>query len=363
MTAAIILAAGGTGGHMVPAHALSEVLRQRGHHITLLTDARGLRFPGLFAGVDRHVIPAATISGLNPLRWLSALNTIRKGRAAARAIIATTQARAVVGFGGYPALPALLAGLAARLPAILHEQNAVLGRVNRFLASRVGTIALSYADTARLRPTDAARAITTGNPVRADVLAGAAAPFTAPAPNEPFHLLVTGGSQGASILSRILPAALATLAPADKSRLRIAQQCRPEDLSEVATVYKAAGIEAECLTYMEDLPARIAAAHLVIARSGASTMAELSVIGRPAILVPFAAATDDHQAANAREFVSAGGGIMLREAEFTATTVAGAVTGFMRDSAGLAHAAAAAKSTGHPDAACRLADLVEGLIA
>lgn len=357
---AVILAAGGTGGHMVPAHAVSEELRARGHRVMLLTDERGLRFPGLFEGVEREIIPAATFSGANPIRALSAALTIARGRSAARRAIRATQAQIVVGFGGYPALPALLGGLAEKLPTLLHEQNAVLGRVNRALARRVERVALSYADTARV-PAGTDTEVT-GNPVRAEVLAAREQPFHPPAPDEPFNLLVTGGSQGASILSRVVPDAIIALDPGIRARLHVVQQCRPEDLSRVDALYKAHGVLAECLPYMPDLPARMAAAHLVIGRSGASTMAELGVVGRPAILVPFAAATDDHQTVNAREFVAAGGGVTLSEQEFSAPRLGGAIAGFVADSAGLAHAAAAARQVGIPDAGRRLADIVETMI-
>jgi UDP-N-acetylglucosamine--N-acetylmuramyl-(pentapeptide) pyrophosphoryl-undecaprenol N-acetylglucosamine transferase len=360
MSGAVLLAAGGTGGHMVPADALSAELLRRGHPVALVTDARGTRFPGLFAGVDTHVIPAATFSGVNPLRWISSLATILKGRAAARALIRQRQARAVVGFGGYPALPALLAGRAEKLPTILHEQNAVLGRVNRLMAPRVSALALSFAET-RAIPA-AARTRVTGNPVRADVLAARAVPFAAPAPDAPFRLLVVGGSQGARILSNVVPEALARLPEAQRARLAVVHQARPEDLARADATYREAGIEAECLPYMADLPQRMAAAHLLIARAGASTLAELTAMGRPAILVPFAAATDDHQAANAAPFAAAGAGFVLPEADFTAARLAPLVAGFLASPEALSAAAAAAARLGQPGAVAALADLVEAEI-
>lgn len=355
----IVLAAGGTGGHMVPADALAGVLLRRGHRVSLLSDARGLRFPGLFDGVAREEIPAATPGGWNPVGWLRALGAIGRGRRAAARHLRAHAAGAVVGFGGYPALPSLLAALGARLPSILHEQNAVLGRVNRLLAGRVSAIALSYAETARLEPAARARAVVVGNPVRAAVLAAREVPFRPPSPAEPFRLLVVGGSQGARILSRVVPEAVGRLPAAERQRLHVVQQCREEDLAEVRAAYAAAGVAAECAAYMTDLPERLAAAHLVVARSGASTMAELGVIGRPAILVPFQAATDDHQAANAAPFVAAGAGMMLREAEFRPEALAVRLSGFMASPEALAAAAAAARGVGVPDAADRLADLVE----
>lgn len=359
MSLSILIAAGGTGGHMVPAHALSEELQQRGHRVTLLTDKRGLRFPGLFEGVTRHVLESATASGLNPLAWARAALAIRKGRAQGKAIAHDVGANAVVGFGGYPSLPGLLAGIALGLPAIIHEQNAVLGRVNRQLQKRVSAIGLTYAETARLDAGIASRARHTGNPVRQDILAARDTPYAPPAADGPLRLLVVGGSQGARILSRLVPEAVAGLSEGLRARLLVEQQCRAEDLSGAANAYKAAGVEAECLPYMADLPARMARAHLVISRAGASTMAELMAMGRPAILLPFAAATDDHQTANARGFAAAGAGMLLPEAEATAATLRGNLMGFLESPETLAAAAAFARALGVPDAAARLADLVE----
>jgi UDP-N-acetylglucosamine--N-acetylmuramyl-(pentapeptide) pyrophosphoryl-undecaprenol N-acetylglucosamine transferase len=281
------------------------------------------------------------------------------GRAEARAFLRAENVAAVVGFGGYPSLPPLLAAVGLKRPAILHEQNAVLGRVNRLIAGRASRIALSFAPTQRLAAKFAAKAVFTGLPVRADIAAIGAAPY--PATDGPIELFVTGGSQGASILSRVVPAAIGQLAPDLRARLQIVQQCRPEDLAGVRAAYAAQGTRATCETYFTDFAARLAAAHLVIARSGASTMAELTAAGRPAILVPFAAATDDHQAANAAGFVAAGAGPMLREADFTPEAVAAAIVALLTAPNALATAAQAARSIGHPHAGATLADLVTSL--
>jgi UDP-N-acetylglucosamine--N-acetylmuramyl-(pentapeptide) pyrophosphoryl-undecaprenol N-acetylglucosamine transferase len=361
MSLGIVIAAGGTGGHMVPAHALGEELMRRGHRVALLTDARGLRFPGLFEGVERHVLASATASGRNPLAWARALAAIARGRAKGRRLLAALKAEAVVGFGGYPSLPGLLAGISRRLTTIIHEQNAVLGRVNRRMQHRVSAVALSYAGTMGVASGVTAHVV--GNPVRSAVLAAREAAFSAPGPDAPFRLLVTGGSQGARILADVVPAAVAALPSGLKNRLMVVHQCREEDLSRVAAVYRSAAVDAQCLPYMADLPQRMAAAHLVVARSGASTMAELGVIGRPAVLIPFAAATDDHQAVNAHEFVAAGAGAMVREAEATSAGISGLIRGFMESPEALAAAAAAARGLGHPDAAARLADMIEQQVA
>lgn len=359
MTLSVLIAAGGTGGHMIPAHALSDELQRRGHRVTLLTDARGMRFPGLFETVERHVLDSATASGLNPVRWARALGAIWKGRKAGKRIAADVDANAVVGFGGYPSLPGLLAGIAMGLPSVIHEQNAVLGRVNRRLQARVSAIALSYSPTAAIASANAPKSVHTGNPVRAAILDARAVPFDAPAPDAPFHLLVVGGSQGARILSDLVPKAVAGLPEAVRRRLKVVQQCRPEDLSAVSVAYEAAGVEADCLPYLEDMPQRLARAHLVVSRAGASTMAELMAIGRPAILIPFAAATDDHQTANAAGYVASGAGMLLAEEGANPARLAGLLAGFMQSPEALQQAAEAARSLGVPDAAARLADLVE----
>ena len=350
-----VVAAGGTGGHMVPAHVVAGELQKRGHRVTLMTDARGLRFPGLFEGITSQLVESAMFGGRNPLRWLGALATLRRGWAAAQRFLRAEQVSAIVGFGGYPPLPPSPAAIGLRRPTILHEQNAVLGRVNRLLAARAARIALSFEPTERVHTTVKPRTTLTGLPIRAEIAAIAAAPY--PSVHDRLDLLVLGGSQGASILSRVVPAAVTLLSPALRARLRITQQCRSEDLTTVRAAYSAQGIDAALETYFADLPARLAAAQLVISRSGASTMAELAAAGRPAILVPFAAATDDHQAANARSFVAAGGGAMLRESEFTPKAVAETLSTLLNRPDALVNAAEAARGVGRPDAGARLADL------
>ncbi len=353
-----VVAAGGTGGHMVPAHVLAGELIARGHRVTLMTDARGLRFPGLFDGVATRIVDSAVFGGKNPLRWLGGLAKIWRGRADARRFFLGEQVAAVIGFGGYPSLPPLLAAVALRRPAVLHEQNAVLGRVNRLLARRATRIALSFEPTQRL-PAGAAATVFTGLPVRADIAAIGAAPY--PATDGAIELFVTGGSQGATILSRVVPQAIGQLPHDLRTRLHVTQQCRPEDIAAVRAAYAEQGTAVTLETYFADFAARLAASHLVITRSGASTMAELTAAGRPAILVPFAAATDDHQAANAASFVVAGAGPMLREADFTPDTLAAAIVSLVNTPGALASAAQAAKSVGHPRAGAHLADLATSL--
>ncbi len=351
-----VLAAGGTGGHMVPAHVLALELRARGHAVHLVTDARGLRFPGLFEGVPRTVVDSGS-PGRSGWRTLpSVALSIWRGRAAAKVLFRELKPRAVIGFGGYPALPSLLAALSLKLPSLIHEQNAVLGRVNRLLAPRVAKIATSYANVRRLAANWTAKTVMTGNPVRAEIVATRAVAFDAD--NARLRLLVTGGSQGASILSTVVPAAVALLPPALRARLDVAHQAREADAKAVTTFYKSAGVAADVRTYFTDLPTEIAKAHVVIARSGASTVAELAVAGRPAILVPLPSATDDHQTDNARALEIAGGAIVVPQLEFTPARVARALESWLSDGQALAAAGAGARSAGHPDAAQRLADLV-----
>lgn len=350
-----ILAAGGTGGHMVPAHVLALELKSRGHAVHLVTDSRGLRFPGLFDGVPRTVVDSGS-PGRSGWRSLPAVGlSIWRGRRAARALFRELKPAAVIGFGGYPALPALLAALSLKLPSLIHEQNAVLGRVNRFLSPRVDAIATSYKQVRRMQPEWAAKTTLTGNPVRAEIIAARALPFDSEAPQ--LRLLVTGGSQGAAILNTIVPAAVALLPEGLRVRLSVVHQGRDEDAAIVAETYRAAGVAAEVRAYFTDLPAQIAVAHVVIARAGASTVAELAVAGRPAILVPLPIATDDHQTDNAQGLAAAGGAIVVPQPRFTAEQVAMALTGWLTDPKALATAAAGARSAGYPDAAARLADL------
>jgi UDP-N-acetylglucosamine--N-acetylmuramyl-(pentapeptide) pyrophosphoryl-undecaprenol N-acetylglucosamine transferase len=353
-----VLAAGGTGGHMTPAHALAEELLRRGHHVALITDARGARIPGLFDRVPVHVLPAGRFSG-GPLGWMRAAKAVWTGRAMASRLYETVSPSAVVGFGGYPAFPALLAARGRRMPTVIHEQNAVLGRVNRLMASRMDAIATSYEKVDRLPSGVGERVHLIGNPVREEVVAIREQPFPALTEDGIFRLLVTGGSQGASILSQVVPEAMGMLPEHFRRRLQVTQQCREEDIEAVRATYANLGIPADLATYMPDLPDRLAWSHLVIARAGASTIAELTAAGRPAILIPLPSATDDHQTANAREMARAGGARVIAQPQFTPVELAKQMQKLALDPQALANAAARAKSIGRIDAARDLADLVE----
>ncbi|MBS0480841.1 MAG: undecaprenyldiphospho-muramoylpentapeptide beta-N-acetylglucosaminyltransferase [Proteobacteria bacterium] len=354
-----VLAAGGTGGHLIPAFALAAELEARGHHVALITDARGAKLPGKPPSLVSHVLPAGRI-GKNPLQWPRGIGAILEGRRMALRLFESFQPSAVIGFGGYPALPALWAATSARVPSVIHEQNAVLGRVNRFLAGRVDVIATSYHEVHKLPEKYAGKVHVVGNPVRAEVLALRDRPFPALGADSLLRVLVTGGSQGAGVLSQVVPDGLAMLPPALRNRLQVTQQCRPEDIEAVRDRYSSHDIPAELGTYFEDMASRLADAHLFIGRAGASTIAELTDVGRPAILVPLPIATDDHQFYNTAEVCAVGGARMIRQDRFTPVELAKQVQAIAMNPETLSTAAHAAWNCGYPNAARDLADLIEG---
>ncbi|MEQ8347602.1 MAG: undecaprenyldiphospho-muramoylpentapeptide beta-N-acetylglucosaminyltransferase [Sneathiellaceae bacterium] len=354
----IVLAAGGTGGHLFPAQSVAARLTARGASVRLMTDARGAGWGSRFAGAELDVIPSGTPAGGGGLHKARAAARIAQGVMVARRLLKAAKPDMVVGFGGYPSLPPMLAAAWLGLPTLIHEQNAVLGRANRVLAGRVGTIAASFPATERLRAADAGKLVQTGNPVREAIIALRGLPYVAPNGSGPVRLLVLGGSQGARVMSDIVPAALTRLTPALRNRLRVTQQCRQEDLARVTDSYAQAGIPAELAAFIEDVPQQLGAAHLVIARAGASTVCELIAAGRPAILVPYPFAADDHQAANARALVAAGGAWAMEEGRFTPQSLAEGLCALTSDPQSLADMAGAARMAGHPDAADVLADLI-----
>jgi len=351
----VVLATGGTGGHMFPAEALARELLGRGFRVALLTDRRGQAFGDRVPGVATHRIPAGRLgAGI----WGKAIGIaeIMLGTFAAGRLLRSLRPAVAVGFGGYPSVPTMLAATRLGIPTLLHEQNARLGRANRLLAPRVSRIATSFAKVDGLRAADMARIALTGNPVRPDVVAERGTPY--PAADGTLHLLVTGGSQGARILSGVIPPALALLPETLRRRLVLMQQARPEDVEAVRQIHRRNGIASEVAPFFEDLASRLARAHLVIARSGASTVAELTVVGRPALLVPYRHAADDHQTVNARALSEAGAAWVMAETGFTTDALAELLTPLLQSPARLAAAAAAAHRLGRPDAARLLADLV-----
>ena len=355
-----VLAAGGTGGHLIPAYALGAELTARGHRVALITDERGARIPGQFDDAQVHILPAGRIAG-GPIGWARAGRAIWRGRNMALELFNTFDPSAVIGFGGYPALPALLAAKSAGLPTLVHEQNAVLGRVNRLLARRVDAIATAYADVSRIPAGARDKVHLVGNPVREAVLGLRRLGFPPLDGDGVFRLLVTGGSQGATILGAVVPDALALLPLNFRQRLQVTQQCRAEDIDTVRATYAAHGIPADLSTYIDDMPGKLSWAHLVIARAGASTIAELTAAGRPAILVPLPSATDDHQTQNVREMVAIGGARAIAQDKFTAVELAKQMQKLALEPGALENAAGRALSIGRPNATRDLADLVESV--
>jgi UDP-N-acetylglucosamine--N-acetylmuramyl-(pentapeptide) pyrophosphoryl-undecaprenol N-acetylglucosamine transferase len=358
-TAAFILvAAGGTGGHLFPAEALSVALARRGIAVELVTDERATRYGREFPARATHIISSATLRARNPAALVRTLAILGLGVARAYLLLGERKPAAVVGFGGYPTLPALLAAVLRGIPSVIHDANAVMGRANRLLSSRVSAIATTFPGVVDADPALAAKASHTGNPVRPAVVAAAATPYAAPDHDGVFRLLVFGGSQGARIMADIVPPALERLSPAVRARFHIVQQARAEDLERVRDAYARLAIAAELAPFFPDLPARIASSHLIVSRSGASTVAELAAIGRPSILVPLPHALDQDQLANASVLHRAGGAILLSQDDFTPEQLAGEIVRLAAAPDRLASMAAAAKSTGATDAAERLAELV-----
>ncbi len=352
----VVLASGGTGGHLFPAEALASALLTRGWRVALITDRRGQAFTERLPGVALHRIPAGRL-GAGVLQKVKGLAGLMLGTFAAIQLLRRLQPAVAVGFGGYPSVPTMLAATLRRVATVLHEQNALLGRANRFLAPRVSRIATAFPAMQGLSAADAARVVVTGNPVRPEAARHRDMAYVAPDTGT-LALLVTGGSQGARILSAVVPAALAQLPAEFKARIKLVQQARPEDVDQVRETHRSNGIDAEIAAFFHDLPERLAHAHLVIARAGASTVAELCVIGRPAILVPYAQAADDHQSFNARALGDAGAAWVMTEAAFTPEALAARLTSLFAAPQMLTAAAAAARALGRPDAAERLADLV-----
>ncbi|MGE0767731.1 MAG: undecaprenyldiphospho-muramoylpentapeptide beta-N-acetylglucosaminyltransferase [Hyphomicrobiaceae bacterium] len=362
-----MLAAGGSGGHLFPAFALAEEFGRRGIAVDLMTDMRGDRYGTGFPARQVYRVPAATIAGSNPLSAAKTIFTLAKGVGAARSILADVRPGVVVGFGGYPSFPPIVAARLMGLPTALHEQNAVLGRANRMLARRVTAIATSFETVRLLDAATAKKAHFTGNPVRDVVLREAAKPYLPSEAGKPFYLLVFGGSQGARFFSEVVPPALRLLPEHLQARLSVIQQARPEDIENVRQAYRGGGdlptIAAEVEPFFANLPELMAASHLVIGRAGASTVAELTVLGRPSILVPLPHALDNDQLANATRLAESGGAVCLEQSAITPEGLAARIGGMMDNGAGLANAAAAAKAQGRPDAVERLADLIVELMS
>lgn len=353
----ILIAAGGTGGHLFPAEALALELRERGHRVHLATDHRVEAYGHDFPADSVRLISSATITR-SPVAALRAMGRIASGFMQSRALVRELRPAAAIGFGGYPTLPPVFAASLAGVPTVVHEANAVLGRANKALAGRVTRLATSF-HSVRGAEAFAARTVQTGNPVRAAVRSASAVPYPVRTADGPFVLTVFGGSQGARFLSDLVPAAVASL-PKERQRLiSVVQQCRQEDIERVRQSYDLLCVAAELQPFFADMPALMAKSHLLITRSGASTCAELGVVGRPAIMIPLPGALDQDQKANAEVLSGAGGGWMIPQSELTSERLGAELDRLIQNPAGLEAAASAARATGRPDAVRRLADLVE----
>jgi UDP-N-acetylglucosamine--N-acetylmuramyl-(pentapeptide) pyrophosphoryl-undecaprenol N-acetylglucosamine transferase len=355
-----MLMAGGTGGHLFPAMALAQELARRGHIVELMTDHRVESYGADFPASAIHIVPSATPSLTNPIKFLAGGFKILGGIAVAIGKLRQSRPDCVIGFGGYPTFPPFLAANFLGIPGILHEQNSVMGRANRALGRFADVLAMSFAQT-RFAEAQNLEKVVTGNPVRDRVRAASATPYPALGADSPIRIVIFGGSQGAKALSDIVPAAIAAMPETLRHRLHIVQQCRAEDLDRVAETYRRAKVNVELAAFFTDLPERIARSHLVIGRSGASTVAELTVLGRPAILVPLPGALDADQKNNALVVDAAGGGWIAEQATLTPQTLATRLTSLLTDPATLTKAADAARSLGQPRAVEKLADLAEML--
>jgi len=361
-TARILLAAGGTGGHLFPAEALAHELLHRGLAVDLVTDERGQGFGDTLPQVAVHRIAAGGVAGKGIGTRVQNMARLGLGYLQSRRLIHRLRPSIAVGFGGYPSVPPLLAAQHAGLGTLLHEQNAVAGRANRFLLKRASKVATSFARVKFLDQVPAGRRALTGNPVRPEIAALAAQPYVAPMPDARFNLLVVGGSQGARVFGELMPPAIALLSADLRGRLQLTQQCRAEDLDKVTAQYRALGLNVDLQPFFRDIPARLAQAHLLVSRAGASTVAELTAAGRPAVMVPLPNSIDDHQAANAAALAEAGGGWIAPQKDFDAARLAGLLADLITNPAKLAAAADVARRLGHRDAAKALADLVIDLL-
>lgn len=359
----IVLAAGGTGGHVFPAEALARELRGRGYKLALITDRRGDAYGGALGEIETFRVRAGGIAGKGSLAKIRSVVELGLGTLQARSLLKDMHPCAVVGFGGYASIPTMMAAGLLQVPTILHEQNAVLGRANRLLAKRAAAIAVSFPESRGIPARDTAKVTHTGMPVRSNVLDARDVPYPSFTDNKPFNILVLGGSQGARVLSQVIPEAIGKLSPGLQSRVKITQQCRPEDLDSVREQYRALKIDAELENFFDDVPHRLASAHLVVSRSGASTVAEILAVGRPALLVPYRYAIDDHQSLNAHAVDEVGAGWLIPETDFTADSLAARLESMFGMKTVLEKAAKAARKASRPDATERLATLVEETLA
>ena len=359
----ILISSGGTGGHMTPAAALAHDLAARGNKLALITDERGKKFAGMFPeNIPVHIIRAGTVGG-GPAGKFRGLVNLGAGLVQAWRIVSDLEPDLVVGFGGYPSFPGVFVAQKQRVPAIIHEQNAVIGKANCYLSKKAERIALSFPDLTGLEKDERMRAVITGNPIRPEIAALHKTPYPRPQPDGPLNILIMGGSLGASVFSKVVPQTLAQLPSEYKKRLNVVQQCREEDLEPTAFAYKDSGIKAEVASFYNDMAERLAAAHLVICRSGASTVAEVTAAGRPAIFVPYPHHKDQQQKRNADHVADGGGAWMMTEDGFTPEALLARLTAFLQNPAILGEAAEKCRAFGKPDAAHKLGNLVKSVVS
>ncbi len=356
----VVIAAGGTGGHLFPASAFAEEMFRRGWRVFLMTDARGRRYAEGFPAERIEDVPAASLSA-NPFTAVPALLKISRGINAAKRRFKEMRPALVAGFGGYPSFPALMAARDHKIPILIHEQNSVLGRVNRAMAGNAAIVACGFERLDRLPAKAAAHKRVVGNPVRLPILAARERPYPEAPPGGRLNLLIIGGSQGARLFGEVIPAAIADLPDDLRARLDVVHQVREEQVASAKRTYQRAKVKAQVAPFFTDMGLRLGTAHLVISRAGASSVTELQVAGRPAILVPFAAAADDHQTANAEGLTGVGAADLFVEQEFTPEALSACLARRLGDPHGLAVRAAAARAAAKPEAAKMLADLAEGV--
>ncbi len=354
----LVIAAGGTGGHMFPAQALAEEMLRRGWRVALSSDDRGLRYAGRFPdAVERRLTRAATTARGGLIGKITAPIELLTGVRETMAWFRTDRPDAVAGFGGYPSAPAISAAKLLGIPRLIHEQNGVLGRVNALFARRVDALALGVEPV--LNAPKGAPLVPIGNPIRSEARAFVGEPYAPPSGEGDIRILIVGGSQGASVFARSVPAAIAALPQELRARITITQQARPDDVDAVTAAYSEAGVRAEIAPFFDDLPTQMASAHLVISRAGASSVAEITALGRPSILAPYPHATADHQTANARALTYKGAAELMPDAAMTPEALGARLAELLSAPEKLVAMAAEAKALGRPDAAERLADLVE----
>lgn len=353
-----VLAAGGTGGHLFPAQALAEKLGRQGIRLILVTDKRATEINGVLADLDLYRISASGVSGRNIFQRLLAIISLCLGLIQATVFLCIIKPDVVIGFGSYASLPTLAAASFLGYKTIIHEQNAILGRANRFLAPRATRIATAFEFVANLRAKDRQKVVWTGNPLRPDIVAITDTPYPKINENTSIKILIFGGSQGAAIFSNVVPKALLMLPEKFISRLHIVQQCREEDITKVQKIYQNAHIKAVVAPFLHNIATHYVSSHLIICRAGASTLAEVSAVGRPAILVPFPHATDDHQTRNAQGLCDAGGGWMIDQDAFTKETLASRLESLLSIDHTLEIAAGCATKISVSRAAERLSNVV-----